>query len=152
MRAPLFFIFIVAVISGHAQEVIQMQKTFMGTKFVSGGRVLKPKDVLELMRSNEEAYPIFKKAKSNYDAAGVLGFIGGFMVGWPVGTAIGGGDPQWGLAAGGAAIILCSIPLSVSFKKHAERAVSIYNGNPVAYKPVFYLSPYGTGAKINMKF
>src|SRR5687767_12676104 len=107
MRALLIFIFLPIVLSCHAQEDIQMQKTFFGTKFISNGRALKPKDVLQLMRSNEEAYPIFKKAKSNYDAAGVLGFTGGFMVGWPLGAAIGGGDPQWGLAAGGAAIILC---------------------------------------------
>ena len=128
-----------------------MKKTFFGTRFYLDGHMLKPKEVLLLMQSDEEAYPVFKKAKSNYDAAGVLGFIGGFMVGWPIGTAIAGGDPQWGLAAGGGVILLCSLPLSIAFKKHGERAVSIYNGNPTAFKPTFYLSPYGTGAKLTIK-
>jgi hypothetical protein len=93
MKAMLILTLLGAVLSCYGQEDIQMQKTFFGTKFISNGRVLKPRDVLQLMRSDQEAYPVFRKAKSNYDAAGVLGFIGGFLVGWPLGTAIGGGDP-----------------------------------------------------------
>lgn len=53
---------------------------------------------------------------SNYNAAQVIGFAGGFLVGRPLGTALAGGDANRGLAAGGA-LILCSIPLTVSFKK-----------------------------------
>lgn len=62
-----------------------------------------------------------RKAKSNYDPAMVLGVIGGALVGWPLGTAIGGGDPNWTLAAIGDACIIGSIPLGSAFNKHAIR-------------------------------
>ena len=96
--------------------------------------------------------PVFKKAMSNYNAGQVLGFVGGFMVGWPLGTALGGGDPNWGIAAGGVAVLLCTIPLSSAFKKHARTAVDMYNGKPMAFRPTFHVSPYGAGAKVIMKF
>jgi hypothetical protein len=47
------------------------------------------------MQYNQEAYNEFKKAKSSYDAVQVVGFVGGFLIEWPVGTALRGGDPQW---------------------------------------------------------
>lgn len=70
-----------------------MTKNFWGVKFTQNGRLLKPREVLNIMQGDDEAYAAFKKAKSNYDGATVLGVVGGFMVGWPIGTAIGGGDP-----------------------------------------------------------
>jgi hypothetical protein len=148
MKILLIPVFVFFVLSSSAQGDIEMRKT----RFVYEGKVIKPRQVLELMKSDEQAYPVFQKAMANYNAAQVLGFVGGFLVGWPLGTAIGGGDPNWGLAAGGGALILVSIPLSVSFKKHAETAVSIYNGKPMALRPAFRISPWGMGAKVTMKF
>ena len=78
------------------------------------------------MQYNQEAYNEFKKAKSSYDAVQVVGFVGGFLIEWPVGTALRGGDPQWGLAGVGAGLILISIPLSSGFSTHAIKAVEIY--------------------------
>ena len=148
MRIPLVFIFVTIIMCAHGQSDIEMHRS----KFTRDGQVLKPREVLELMKADDRAYPVFKKAMANYNAAQVLGFAGGFLVGWPLGTALGGGDPNWGLAAGGGALILCSIPLTVSFKKHAATAVDIYNGKPIASGPTFYVSPYGTGAKLTIKF
>ena len=76
------------------------------------------------------------------------------MIGWPLGTALGGGDPQWGIAAAGVGVILLSIPLNVSFKKHAQNAFGIYNQNPSARSNVFKVNiiPYGAGLKLTAKF
>jgi hypothetical protein len=93
---------LIATCMGYAQK-IEMIKTFGGVRFESDTVVYSPKQVLELMRDNPLAYEEFKKAKTNYGVAGALGAIGGFMVGFPLGTAIAGGEPEWGLAAGGAA-------------------------------------------------
>jgi len=49
------------------------------------------------------------------------------MVGWPVGTAIGGGDPNWAMAGIGAGLIVVTIPISQKFNKQAKQAVDIYN-------------------------
>lgn len=97
------------------------------SRFYEDDKLIKPKEVLSRMEADPEAFAAFKKAKANYDASQVFGFIGGFMIGWPLGTALAGGDPQWGLAAGGAAVILASLPFNSAFKKHAANALTIYN-------------------------
>ncbi|HYG19342.1 MAG TPA: hypothetical protein VD816_10440 [Ohtaekwangia sp.] len=156
IKSVLLVSFILAALTTSAQEEtgdLQMKKSFWGTKFISGGQLLKPKQVLQLMESSPEAHAEFKKAKTNYDVANVFGAIGGFMIGFPLGTAVGGGDPEWGLAAGGAAVVLVAIPFSIAFTKRAKHAVDLYNGNP-ASSPTsgLYISPYGAGAKVVWKF
>ena len=134
---------------------IRMEKGFGGARFYQDDRLLKPADVLNVMAPNEEAFAMFKKAKANYDAAQVFGFIGGFMVGWPLGTAIAGGDAQWGLAAGGAGVLLLSFPFSSAFNKHARNAVEIYNREPLygrGNRVSISVVPYGAGGKAIIRF
>jgi hypothetical protein len=49
------------------------------------------------------------------------------MIGWPVGAAIGGGNPNWAMAGIGAGLIVVSIPISQGVNKHAAIAVDSYN-------------------------
>jgi hypothetical protein len=150
---PSLFFVVIAFTTAAQTGDLKMVKTFGGYKFESDGNILKPREVLTLMESDPEAYAAFKKAKSNYDAGSVLGFVGGFMIGWPLGTALGGGDPQWGLAAGGVAVLLLGIPLNSAFKKHARTAVELYNGKTVRhFNPSFRVDVYGAGAKLTMRF
>jgi hypothetical protein len=134
---------------------LRIEKAFLGVKFYEGTRLLKPNEVLNIMKVDEEAFAEFKKAKSNYDAAQVFGFIGGFMIGWPLGTALAGGDPQWGLAAGGAGVLLLSIPFNSAFVKHSKRAIEIYNrapGSAGAWPAAVDILPYGPGVKLILRF
>jgi hypothetical protein len=73
-------------------------------------------------------------AKKNYDAGAVFSFVGGFMVGWPCGTALAGGDPEWALAGVGAGLIAISIPFSTAYVKHTKNAVSLYNDGLTSVK------------------
>jgi hypothetical protein len=50
------------------------------------------------------------------------------MVGWPIGAAMAGGEPNWTMAGIGAGLIIISIPISLKFNKQAKQAVDIYNG------------------------
>jgi hypothetical protein len=149
--------FILITITSFSQSShgdLRMEKTFGGVKFFEGSRIRKPREVLQIMEVNPEAYVEFKKAKSSYDAAQVFGFVGGFMIGWPIGTAIGGGEPQWGLAAGGAAVLLLSVPISNGFKRHASKAISIYNSQSgtANMRPQFHLNIMGAGARMVVRF
>lgn len=79
------------------------------------------------MESNASTIDLMKKAQSSNSIANVMGFIGGGLIGWPIGTAIGGGDAQWALASAGAALVAIAIPISYGAHKKAKKAVEIYN-------------------------
>jgi len=104
-------------------------KVFAGYKFEQSGVLLNGKALLRSMEIDQEAYAMLKKAKTNSDIATVFGFAGGLMLGWPLGTAIAGGDPNWLLAGIGAGCLAIGIPLSMSASKGMLRAVDIYNSN-----------------------
>lgn len=99
----------------------------MGAVFLQNGKVLKPRQLLDLTESNPEAFKEMKVAKSNFDVGYVFSFAGGALVGWTLGTALGGGDPNWAVAGVGAGLIGVSIPFSSAYSKHAKNAIRIYN-------------------------
>jgi hypothetical protein len=107
-------------------DSIQVKKK-AGTVFLQNNQNLTPKQLLEITKNNPEAHKLMQKAKTNSDVATVIGFIGGFLVGYPLGTALGGKDPNWSVAGAGAGLIVVSIPFSVGYVKNAKKAVAIYN-------------------------
>jgi hypothetical protein len=116
----------VSLLGQNVSDTIEVRKA-LGVIFLQNGKKLAPRNLLEITKSNAESYNEMKKAKSNFDVGNIFGFAGGFMVGWPIGTALGGGEPNWTLAAIGAGLIVISIPFSSAYSKHAKNAVGIYN-------------------------
>lgn len=154
MRIKYFTLFCLLILShiGFSQN-IQIYKTFGGYRFERDSMSISPKMVLSIMKSNPQAYAEFKTAKTNFDVAGVLGFSGALLIAFPIGTAIGGGDPEWAFAAGGAALLLATIPLNAAFRNHALNALDIYNSDPNSSKSTkasLYWS--GLGGKIVLRF
>lgn len=58
----------------------------------------------------------------------VLGFAGGALIGWPLGTALGGGDPEWYLAGIGAVLVGGAIALEIVGKRKCGNYA--YSGSP----------------------
>jgi hypothetical protein len=110
-----------------ATDSISMKKGFGGYQFYKVEKRLNMNQLVYAMKSNEQAFSQIKKALSNYTLASIVGFIGGFMVGWPIGTAIGGGEPYWTMAGIGAGLFIVSIPISQKSNNQAKHAVGIYN-------------------------
>jgi hypothetical protein len=108
-------------------DSISVQKVFGGYNFYQGAKRLSINELKNAMKLNDQAYREMKSAQSANIFATIIGGVGGFMVGWPIGTAIGGGDPNWVMAGIGAGLIVVSIPISQKFNKHAKRAVHIFN-------------------------
>lgn len=137
---------------------LTMHKTFGGAHFEYQKDttifLVSPKQVLSILKDDQNtlAYEEFKKARNNSTAAGILGFAGGVLIGFPIGTAIAGGEPEWGMAAGGAALIIASIPLASAYKRHAENAVNQYNSRHTAFKPKVDYYFLGTGLKVIIRF
>jgi hypothetical protein len=158
MRSLFFLTFLIAsssfAIGQDLSDTVEVQRSFSPV-FRQNGQRLKVRDLLEITRSNPSAFQEMRIAKSNYDASMVFGYVGGFLVGWPLGTALGGGKPNWALAAAGGGLILVSLPFSSGFAKHAMKAMAIYNDdlkksarNPVKMNVGFS----ATGIKLQMKF
>lgn len=97
--------------------------------YYQGKTKLSHAHLLSLLESNPDCRLETRLARNNSNALQLVGFAGGFMIGYPVGQAIAGKqDPIWGLAAGGAALlIVAGIPLANGYNKHIENAISIYN-------------------------
>lgn len=150
--AWVFFLLFVSVIPSHAQnQEIKIYKTFGGVRFEMDTLTLSTKQVLNILSIDPVAYDEFKLAKRNDNISGILGFTGAFLIAFPIGTAIAGGEPEWWLAAGGGALILASIPFNRSFKNHAVNALDLYNKRFAHHvKPNLYFT--GTGLKMIVRF
>jgi hypothetical protein len=135
---------------------LTMYKTFGGAHFEyqkdTATFHVSPKQVLFIVKDDPLAYAEFKKAKGNNTISGILGFVGTVLIVVPVGTALLSGDPEWGLAVGGAALILASIPFSRAYKNHAAIAVDLYNKKHTAFRPKSELHFGALGAKLTIKF
>ena len=123
-RATFCFVLLLCVFNMFGQD-LEIKKG----RFYNGGTQVRVTEFVETMQSNTEAYQLALKGKSGYSSSNVLGFIGGFMIGLPLGTAVGGGDPKWVLAGAGAAIIAVAIPIQVGAVKKLRSAAEIYNGD-----------------------
>ena len=122
----LLFSTVFSATSQNTADTIEVRKAF-GTVFRYKGKNLTPRQLLDMTAPMPEARKEMEIAKTNHAAGTVFGFIGGFLVGWPLGTAIAGGDPNWALAGIGAGLIVISIPFSSAYTKHAKNAANLYN-------------------------
>lgn len=148
------FAFLLITVNISAQlttDSIQIKKR-LGPVFQKDGRNLTPKNLLDITKPNPDAYAEMKLANSNYVASMFFQLPGGFLIGYPIGTALGGGDPNWTMAAIGASLVIISIPLISGYNRHATNAVNIYNkGISSASKPLSLrlgFNPEGIGMKI----
>ncbi len=132
MKRSIFLtaIFLMVFTTGFAQtnsDSISAKKIFGGYQYFQNETPLTVNQLMETLETNKEAYRIIKNAKGSYDFAMVLSYAGGFCIGYPIGTALGGGEPNWKIAGIGAGLVLVAIPLSNKFNKKALEAVNIYN-------------------------
>ena len=139
-----------------ATDSISMKKVFGGYQFFKGKQALNMNQLAKSLKSNEKAYNQIKSALPTYTLALIIGSVGGAMVGWPLGAAVGGGDPNWTMAGIGAGLIVISIPLSESFNKKAKQAVDTYNGKvettSIWDKRELKFSVNGNGVRLTMSF
>jgi hypothetical protein len=112
---------------GQTGTPIEVKKVFGGYKYFQGDSRLNMNQLVVAMESNEIAFQQIKKAQSTNTLGMIIAGAGGFMIGWPLGTSIAGGDPNWVLAGIGAGLIVASIPISKKVISHTNMAVETYN-------------------------
>lgn len=133
-------------------QTIEMINGFGNTRFQQDTIVMTPRQVSELLSIDAQAADEFKRARMNSTFSAILGFSGGFLIAFPLGTAIAGGEPEWILAGAGVGLLLASIPLNRKFKSQAASALDRYNSlQPTsAIKPT--VSFTSKGLTIGLKF
>jgi hypothetical protein len=128
MKVTLFvFVFLALFSTAYSQsntEPIEIKKA--GTFFQNGKR-LSVRQLIKITQSNSEAHKKMTVARANSDVASILGFAGGFLIGYPLGASLTGREANWTLAGIGAGLALVSIPFNSGYRKHAYEAVDLYN-------------------------
>jgi hypothetical protein len=98
-----------------------------GIKFYQHGSRITMSRLTGILRSNPQAFAAIQKAKTNNTLAFIAGFAGGLLVGYELGNAAAGKKVNGAVIGIGAGIIGISIPFGIAGKRHAKRAVYLYN-------------------------
>lgn len=141
---------------GLAQK-IDIEKVGGGHKFTQNGANLTIDNLSSIVKSNEKSLRLINKAKSSASFATILGYAGGGLIGWPLGTAIGGGKANWGIAGIGAGILAIAFPIASGADKKIKQAVELYNSslNPtysLKYKPELNVVANANGVGLSVRF
>lgn len=148
-------LFLIAWTQQAAAQKLTMYKTFGSVVYELNDSVqLSTKQTASVLYQNKEAYQLFNQARKLNTVSGIMGFSGAAMMAVPLVTLAFGERSDWGLASGGAALIVGSIFFNRAFKARALDALDIHNAalpqKTSRIKPNFYF--YGTGAKLVIKF
>ena len=119
-------------------RLLTVKNTFWGIRVIQNNKKYTLNEAKKIMEPNEEAYKLLLSAQTNDMFAGLLGVTGGILIGWNIGEAISGKDPNWALSAVGGAAIIGSIPLTTAAVKKTKQAAEIYNAG---IKKTTYLIP-----------
>jgi outer membrane lipoprotein SlyB len=138
-------------------QKIEIEKVSGGYQYTQNGNKISMGELVKAMESNSEALVFMKKAKSNNVLATILGGAGGALIGFPLGTAIGGGDANWTLVGIGVGLVAIGIPISVGVNKNTKKAIDLYNSSLNAtsffeFKPEFKIVTTGNGIGLSMNF
>ena len=130
MRSGLFFLLLFNLSTAYAQvqsDSIFVAKGFLGYKFYYQDSRVNINTLPFLMESNREAFVLATKAKKNNLISTIISGTGGFLIGWQLGVAIVGGEPNWTTAAIGGGLIVISIPIISKANRQSFLAVDNYN-------------------------
>ena len=156
LLSALLCIFALATFSQQTDS-IAIVKSFGGLSFVKEGTTYQMGDLKDLVSTDIEAVKYADKARTNNTFAFIFGFAGGFMIGWPLGTYLGGGDMEWSILAVGAGSLTVGLVFDSCAKKNARKAVEIYNNGlkapaSTSLKAEFGIGLTGNGVGLTLRF
>lgn len=117
-------------------DSIRIVKKGLSYTYFADGYELTPENMKFVMRNNTKSLHYLKKVQTSSIISFGMGYLGGTLIGWPIGTAIGGGKPNWFIAIIGCGVVASTIPLVNSSNRNLKKAVDSYNqGVPFADRP-----------------
>ncbi|MHC2992938.1 hypothetical protein OB13_15625 [Pontibacter sp. HJ8] len=120
-------------------EIVVKRKSIGDAYFISG-RKLSKEELMYVLDSHPEAKQELRLGARNKMPAAILSNAGGFLVGYQIGSLIGGGEVNGTMVVIGGGLAALSLPFSVAIKKRELRAISLYNAGLVqTAKPSYEL-------------
>jgi hypothetical protein len=117
------------VFGQNTTDTISMKKKSGGYVFYQVEKRLTMSQLIMTLKPNEQAYKQLKSAQANYTMGQVLGYAGGFIIGYQIVNALWNSEINWRMAGLGAGLIVFAIPLSQSFNSKAKQAIDTYNSD-----------------------
>jgi hypothetical protein len=140
----------------HTTDTISMKKVPGGYQFYQGENRLTISELIVTIKPNAQAYQQIKSAQANFTMGQVLGYAGGFIIGYQLGRALWSSEVNWRMAGLGAGLIVLAIPVSQGFNTKARQAIDTYNRRLPASahrnKSEINLSATGNGIGLVLKF
>jgi len=151
----LLFSLLTAVSAQTSADSIKIRKTTLGMVYTRDNQDLSIRQLLQVTKPNPEAYKEMKSAKNHFIAAGCFSVTGAILIIWPVMALSPDEDIKWVPMAIGAGLFVVSLPELISFRKHTEKAVDIYNSGfpkPVPREVTLNLLLTGRGIGLSIRF
>lgn len=128
MKKLIFVVLLFSISFYQAQSQTRTDTiSIVGNHYEISGKPIRPNQLMKVLESNPNAYAEMKNANSSATGAFIFGYAGGFLIGYPIGQALSGAKPSWGLAGIGVGLALISIPFVTTSRDHATKAISLYN-------------------------
>jgi len=112
---------------GYKDSIELVKVPLGGLQFYQHDKKLTMRELTNIMRPNPEAFNYLKESKTNNTVAFIAGFIGGALIGYELGSAVGGNEINWGVMGAGTGFIVIGIPFDIGGKRNTRKAVYLYN-------------------------
>ena len=144
-------VFVAVLMAGFAQA--QSELTYKGG-VIQDGTKLTPIKVREVMSGNSEALKTYNSGQALGTAGVIFAGIGGGLLGWDLGTRLGGGEGNGTLLAIGAVGTGVGLCFALIADAKVKKSVTLYNSklssNSVSYQINFGFTQTGVG--FSMRF
>jgi hypothetical protein len=111
------------------KDTIEIIKKSIGYQYKYKGENLTLSQITTILEKNPTTVEFSKSVKSSSGLINVLGFAGGFCMGYGLAPLFYGRQPNLSLAGIGCGIIAVTIPITRSAENKLKRGVDIYNSN-----------------------
>jgi hypothetical protein len=130
MKVSLLFLLLFGMVGGLRAQIITRDSVQVdGNRYYSDGRKLSMQGLQNLVRFDDEAAPIMRKAMLNYQAASFLGVVGIVLPLFPLSDEIRGADPNWNMAILGGVSVAAALLLNNARHKRVAESISVYHRN-----------------------
>jgi len=124
----LFFCLVLLFFQGFSQksaDTIEIRKH----KYYYQGQTISHSTVVEILQTDRMAHRHVQNRNACAIPAYILGFVGGGLIGWPLGTYIGGGEPEWYLAGIGGGLVAVGLGIAIIGDAQMKKAIQVFNSN-----------------------